>query len=205
MRTTETPVVGRQLETRAQELRSVIASTQVTDTSGKRLETEEAILQILDLLCDLRRLEGGLYLVGNGGSAAVASHTVTDFLKAGRLRAMTLHDSSLITCMSNDYGYENAFARVLSTLVKPHDVLIAISSSGQSKNICNAAERVRELDGTVITLSGFKSDNPLRALGHFNVWLDSCDYGMLEIGHQFVLHNITDRLSAESGSADVRG
>ena len=53
---------------------------------------------------------------------------------------------------------------------------------------------MRELGGTAITLSGFKSDNPLRSLGDTNIWLDSTDYGMVEIGHQFVLHNVADRI-----------
>jgi D-sedoheptulose 7-phosphate isomerase len=74
------------------------------------------------------------------------------------------------------------------------DALIAISSSGQSANIRNAAAEMRRLGGKVVTLSGFKGDNPLRALGDFNIWLDSTDYGMVEIGHQFVLHNLADRI-----------
>lgn len=179
---------------RSAELQSVIASAQVTDASGQRVEVEASILQILDLLADLRRQKGSLYLIGNGGSAAVASHAVTDFVKVGRLRAMTLHDSSLITCMANDYGYDNAFARILTDLAQSGDVLIAISSSGKSSNICNAALKARELGGTVVTLTGFAPDNRLRGLGSFNIWLESRDYGMVEIGHQFVLHNIADRV-----------
>jgi D-sedoheptulose 7-phosphate isomerase len=186
------------LNARLSELHSVIISTQVTDASGNRLDTEASILQILDLLRDLRRRNGSLYLVGNGGSAAVASHSMTDFLHVARLRAMTLHDASLITCMANDYGYDNAFARILSTLAGPRDALIAISSSGKSPNICKAAAKVRELGGSVVTLSGFASDNPLRMLGNFNIWLNSRDYGMVEIGHQFVLHNVADRLRLEN-------
>ena len=194
MSTTESPLTRKDLRTRSEELHSVVISAQVTDASGERLETDASIVQMLDVLSELRRRGGSLYLVGNGGSAAIAGHAVTDFLNVGGLRAMTLHDSSLMTCMANDYGYENGFARVLSTLATQGDVLIAISSSGKSKNICNAAARVCELGGTVITLSGFTPDNPLRALGHFNIWLDSRDYGMVEIGHQFVLHNLSDRL-----------
>ncbi|MGQ0665461.1 MAG: D-sedoheptulose-7-phosphate isomerase [Nitrospiraceae bacterium] len=186
------------LLTRSSELHSVLASMQVTDASGNRLDSEESILQILELLRDLRRRNGNLYLVGNGGSAAVASHSVTDFLNVGRLRAATIHDSSLLTCMANDYGYESAFARILSVLAQPGDVLIAISSSGKSPNIRNAAAKVRELGGAVITLSGFASDNPLRALGNLNIWLNARDYGMVEIGHQFVLHNIADRLRSKA-------
>ncbi len=191
---------GIALSGRASELHSVINSTQITDASGGRLETESSLLQMLNLLRDLRQRKGSLYLVGNGGSAAVASHTVTDFVNMGRLRAATLHDSSLVTCMANDFGYENAFARVLSVLAQSGDALIAISSSGKSPNILNAATKVRENGGNVITLSGFAPANPLRSLGSFNVWIDSCDYGMVEIGHQFILHNLVDRLGREGKS-----
>lgn len=198
----ETRIAGMALVVRSSELHSVIASTQVTDALGNRLDTEMSILQMLGLFRDLRRRNGSLYLVGNGGSAAVASHSVTDFLNVGRLRATTIHDASLVTCMANDYGYENAFARILSVLAQPGDALIAISSSGKSSNIRNAVAKVRELGGTVVTLSGFAPDNPLRALGNLNIWLDAHDYGMVEIGHQFVLHNIADRLRNELNNVE---
>lgn len=204
MLTPETRIYGMAVNARSSELHSVITSMLVTDGSGNPLETESSITQMLDLLRDLRRRNGNLYLVGNGGSAAVASHSVTDFLNVAQLRATTLHDSSLITCMANDYGYENAFARILSTLAQPGDALIAISSSGKSQNIRNAAAKVREIGGSVVTLTGFASDNPLRVLGNLNIWLDSRDYGMVEIGHQFVLHNLADRLRLENELNNVK-
>ena len=138
-----TNIPGMTLVVRSSELHSVIDSTQVTDASGNRLDIETSILQMLDLFHDLRRRNGSLYLVGNGGSAAVASHSVTDFLNVARLRATTIHDASLVTCMANDYGYENAFAHILSVLVRPGDVLVAISSSGKSPNIRNAVAKAR--------------------------------------------------------------
>jgi len=70
---------------------------------------------------------------------------------------------------------EAAFARIFATLASPGDVLIALSSSGQSANMGNARAE-------------------MRTLGDVNIWLDSTDYGMVEIGHQFVLHNIADRI-----------
>jgi D-sedoheptulose 7-phosphate isomerase len=182
------------LDARGLEFQRVVATAEVTDLAGTRRETEKAMAGMVALLTDLRERGGHLYLVGNGGSAGVASHSVTDFLNVGKLRAATLHDPSLLTCMSNDYGYENAFVRILATVATSADVLIAISSSGQSANIRNAAAEMRKLGGMTVTLSGFKRDNPLRSLGDVNVWLDSSDYGMVEIGHQFVLHNIADRI-----------
>ena len=199
----ESNPIDMSLAARSSAFQSIIAAAQVSGEKQGRVDAEAAVLQILGLLRDVRRRKASLYLVGNGGSAAVASHSVTDFLNVAQLRAMTLHDSSLLTCMANDFGYENAFARMLSTLAQPGDALIAISSSGKSANICNAALKMREIGCDVITLSGFAPENPLRALGNFNIWLDSHDYGMVEIGHQFVLHNIADRLRMENELKNV--
>jgi D-sedoheptulose 7-phosphate isomerase len=196
-------IVKMTLAARTAELASVIASAQATDRSGRALDAEKSVLQCLSMLRALRERGGSLYLAGNGGSAAVASHSATDFVNAGSVRAMTLHESSLLTCMTNDFGYENAFARILSTYARPADVLIAISSSGKSPNIRNAAAGARELGGAVITLSGFAPDNPLRTLGDLNIWLDSRDYGLVELGHQFLLQNVADRMRLEQGAKDV--
>lgn len=161
-------------------------------------EHENAISTLCDWLVDIGDSGRNLYIVGNGGSAGVASHATTDFFNMARLRAVTLHESSLLTCMANDYGYENAYARMLSQMVQPRDLVIAISSSGQSVNIRNAAQQAAQNGGLVVTLSGFDSNNPLRSLGELNFWLDSHDYGMVEIGHQFILHNVSDRLQDRS-------
>ena len=182
------------LESRAAEFGAVLAASVATDAKGARRDIEAALREATEELRRLRERKGRLYLVGNGGSAGVASHAVTDFLNVGKLRASTLHDPALLTCMANDYGYETAFARILQTVAGADDVLIAISSSGKSANIRNAATAMRELGGRCITLSGFEAANPLRSLGDLNIWLDSKDYGMVEIGHQFVLHNLADRL-----------
>src|SRR5437870_1819026 len=88
------------LETRASLLRTVLGSMQVTDSTGARLDAEAAIDHIVGVLREVRRRRASVFLIGNGGSAAIASHTATDFLNVGRLRAMTLHDSSLLTCMA---------------------------------------------------------------------------------------------------------
>lgn len=186
------------LSDRAEQFRSILNASEFTDASGMRLATEGGILRAVQILRAARDRGSSVYVIGNGGSAGVASHAITDFVNVAGLRAQTVHESSLLTCMANDYGYENAYARIISTLARPEDVLIAISSSGKSPNICNAAVKARELGGNVITLSGFAPGNPLRALGDLNIWLDSRDYGMVEIGHEFILHNIADRFGFEA-------
>lgn len=185
------------LGARAAQFQALLAASEYTDGNGGRLSTEDGITRAMQMLRAARERSSHVYLVGNGGSAGIASHATTDFVNVAKLRAQTVHDSSLLTCMANDYGYENAFARILSQLAGRDDVLVAISSSGRSANIRNAAATVKQKGGQVVTLSGFERGNPLRAMGDLNIWLDSHDYGFVEIGHQFILHNIADRFGRE--------
>ncbi len=178
---------------RAEEFSQVIAVTQCSDGLGRLLELEQGMQTVMGYLQEALKNKVSVYIIGNGGSAAVASHAQIDFLNVAKLRAKVLHEPSVMTCMANDYGYENAYTRLLETMLNSDDLLIAISSSGKSKNICQAVVKAKELGATVITLSGFKKDNLLRELGHFNYWLDSTDYGFVEVGHQFILHNLSDR------------
>ena len=184
------------LSARMAQLGAIIGACAVSNKQGDDLGAEGGITTASRLLADVRSNNGAVYVIGNGGSAGIASHVITDFVNVAKLRAYTLHDSSLLTCMANDYGYENAFARLLKQMAKPGDALVAISSSGKSANIRNAAAQVTAGGGSVITLSGFDGNNPLRTLGDINIWLDSTDYGFVEVGHQFVLHNIADRFGA---------
>ena len=187
---------GLSIAARATEFSALLAKGIATDGRGARQDLEDAVADVCARLDILQKGGGSVYLVGNGGSAGVASHAATDFFAAAKIRATTLHESSLMTCMANDFGYDNAFARMLMHLVKPGDLVFAISSSGKSMNIRNAAMHAAAGGGQVVTLSGFAGDNPLRSMGSINFWLDSSDYGMVEIGHQFILHNISDRLRA---------
>lgn len=173
----------------------VVAGCEVTQREGCCLELEQGMALTLEVLEQAREKSASVYVIGNGGSASVASHMVVDLLNVAKIRAFTLHEATVTTCMSNDYGYENAFAHVISSVGRPGDVLIAISSSGRSGNIRNAVDEMRQLGGQSITLSGFSSDNPLRSLGDVNIWLDSDDYGLVEVGHQFLLHNVIDRFA----------
>jgi len=186
------------MKTHAENLQGIIKNGSFTDRERKVLAYEAGIQNSLTILQNLRTLKGNLFLVGNGGSSAVVSHILTDYINVARLRARSLHESSLITCMANDFGYENVFSRPLKNLANEQDCLIAISSSGQSLNIINAAETMKSVGGEVITLTGFKPDNPLRSIGDINFWLDSKDYGLVEIGHLFFLHYLSGRLAVNA-------
>ncbi len=185
------------LAARCHQFAELIERCEISGMNGNRFELEAGLTEIMRVLEQARSNRANVYVIGNGGSAAIAGHVVNDLVNVAHIRAATLHDSSLLTCMANDYGYENAYANALARLALPGDVLIAISSSGKSMNIRNAAAQVWGKGGTVITLSGFAPDNPLRLLGDINIWVNSSDYGMVEVGHQFVLHNISDRFACE--------
>lgn len=130
--------------------------------------------------------------IGNGGSAAIASHMAEDYTKNGKLRAIAFNDAALLTCFANDYGYEQMFSRALDVYGEAGDVLVAISSSGKSKNIINACIAASEMDMYVVTLSGFEKNNPLRNLGNLNFYVDAKEYGFVEISHLAVLHCALD-------------
>lgn len=132
-------------------------------------------------------------LIGNGGSASIASHVAVDLTKSAAIRAVNFNEPDLITCFANDYGYERWLVKAVEFYGEGGDVLIAISSSGQSKNILNACGAARDKSfGSILTFSGFSPQNPLRGLGDENFWVDSRAYNHVEMTHLFWLLAIVD-------------
>ena len=177
---------------------SCLESLQITE-SGMALETNAGFERIFNALAEVKADGKAIFVIGSGGSAAIASHMVNDLVNACGIRAFTLHDSALMTCMTNDYGYDQAFAKMLSIQMQLGDLLVAISSSGQSPTIHNAVKLFKSKGGKVISLSGFQPDNPLRILGDINLWLEDSQFGPIEIGHQFLVHFMTDTISKRFG------
>jgi len=140
-----------------------------------------------------------IIVVGNGGSAAMASHVAVDFTKAAGIRAINFNEADLITCFSNDYGYEHWVAQALEAYADSGDMTILISSSGKSQNILNAAEKAKNMGLSVITVSGFSPNNPLRKLGDLNLWVDSSEYNIVEMTHHIWLVAIIDYLIETKG------
>ena len=135
-----------------------------------------------------------IIIVGNGGSAAMASHVSVDFTKAASIRAVNFNEADLITCFANDYGYEHWVAKALEAYADPGDLVILISSSGKSQNMLNGAKKANNIGLSVITVSGFFPDNPLRKMGDLNLWVDSCEYNIVEMTHHIWLVAIIDYL-----------
>jgi D-sedoheptulose 7-phosphate isomerase len=136
-----------------------------------------------------------IFFIGNGGSNSICSHMMEDYGKIGGFRTFSFSDPALITCYANDCGYENAVAEWLKLHLDAGDLLIAISSSGESKNIINAVTVAHEKETKVITLSGFAEQNTLSKMGTINMHLPIKNYGIVECFHQTILHIILDSLN----------
>jgi len=149
---------------------------------------------VREIWCETRDAGGRVVFIGNGGSAGIASHLASDLAKAGGIGAVCFSDASQITCLANDYGFENWIAHALRLSCRRGDSLVAISSSGRSPNILNAVAAARRFEMKVVTLSGMDAENPLRRQGDANLWLDSKAYNIVESAHQFWLMMVLDSL-----------
>jgi len=176
----------------------VLSKTIVTRRSSKRENPSlnEAVENIIASLLKNHRNGKKVIIIGNGGSAAIAMHVLVDYTNAG-LRTADLMNPALLTCMSNDHGYENVFAKPIEIFADKNDILFAISSSGKSQNILKACEAAKQKNCQVITFSGFDVSNPLRKAGHLNFYVPSSHYGFVELAHQTLLHCISDFLQLE--------
>lgn len=176
-------------------LKDILDKTEITWPLNNLLEKLSFNVGIGILISHLTRLLSSnrrLIVVGNGGSAAIAIHTLTDYANAGGFKTLDLFSPSLLTCMANDYGYENVFAKPVEMLAESDDMLFAISSSGSSPNILNACASALGKNCYVVTFSGFSPDNTLRKIGHMNFYVPSTHYGFVELTHQIILHCILD-------------
>lgn len=160
---------------------------------------EESIQSLLNVFLETKRNGKTLFFVGNGGSAAIASHMSADFMKNGGMKTNNIYDSAVTTCMGNDYGYEYVFSKPLERLLCTGDLLVAISGSGNSANIVNAIRVAGQKGARVITFSGFKGNNKIRQMGDINVWIPKEHFGIVESIHNMILQHIVDIILEQDG------
>ena len=173
-------------------LTDALAGCVVTDRVGGIVSLGAAIEMIAELARKTQGAGNKLMFVGNGGSAGIASHAAIDFSKNGGMPAMAFNDPLALTCIANDYGYEQAFAKQIEFHGKKDDLLVAISSSGRSANILNAVAAGRVVGAYVLTMSGFTPSNSLRLLGDMNFFIDFREYGFVEISHLALIYAVLD-------------
>jgi D-sedoheptulose 7-phosphate isomerase len=151
------------------------------------------LIKIKNLIIKVKKNNSKVLIFGNGGSAAIASHVSVDLTKNVKVKAMNFNEADLITCFSNDYGYEKWIEKTIEFYADKKDIIILISSSGKSKNMINACKVARRKKiEKIITLTGNKQNNPLSKLGDINLWVDSNIYNHIENIHQIWLLSVCD-------------
>lgn len=186
--------MGEPIQEYFEKLGTLFSAVQVTDSQKKVVKFPDALSIGIDVIVTQTSQGRKLIFIGNGGSAAIASHLAVDYWKNGGMRAIAFNDSSLLTCIGNDFGYPHVFAKPVEMFADPGDILVAISSSGRSENILLAVNAAREKSCKVITMSGFLNDNPLRLAGDLNFYVPSDSYGSVEIVHLALCHSILDTI-----------
>lgn len=160
---------------------------------------EKGFHELVASFLHVRRNDKKIIFIGNGGSAAIAGHMTADFMKNGGMCTINLYDNALTTCMGNDYGYEYVFSKPLELLAQEGDLLVAISSSGNSQNIVNAVNVAKGKGLVVITFSGFREDNKIRHMGDYNLYVPIEHYGIVESIHNLFLQQIVDEIIEKEG------
>jgi D-sedoheptulose 7-phosphate isomerase len=181
------------------ELRDILDRVSVSDSRGCELAPNGGFELWKNLTLQKKQTGNTVFLIGNGGSASMASHLAVDLGKHGKIRTEVFANIELITTISNDISYDQVYAVPLRLKMIKDDMLVAISSSGNSPNILRAAETARELNGIIVTVSGMKEDNALRKMGDLNFYVPARTYGMTETAHAALLHYWNDLIIGAMG------
>ena len=163
----------------------------------------QLIADVVDLLQKARRKGSQVFILGNGGSASTASHFACDLAKNTRqeglphFRVIGLTDNmAMFSALANDGGYENVFSEQLASLVRPGDIVIAISASGNSKNVINATETAHRYEATVIGFTGFDGGR-LGQLANINIQVNSNIIEHVEDIHLMLEHLIVSSIKGQ--------
>lgn len=164
-------------------------NTEVTLRDGSMVDVDEGMTRWIREAKKIRdEKKGTLFFIGNGASATIAEHMSLDALKAGGFKTGSCSETSYLTAICNDISSDDLFSFRLERQFEADDMLITISSSGNSPNVIKAIETCRKHGGFIVTLSAMKSDNKSRTLGDINIYVPAPSYGMAEVCHADVMH-----------------
>lgn len=161
---------------------------QVFGAKNDVIESNAGIQEWARLTLDVHRKDGKVFFAGNGASATMAEHMSADLFKNGKIDTVSCSETAYLTAISNDLDFSEIFAFKIKQSFTEDDLLITISSSGDSPNIVRAIEEATRLGGKIVTLSGFKYSNRSRQFGDLNFFVPSLTYGAVEVAHSGILH-----------------
>ena len=168
-------------------------------------QLDALIPQIIEVADELRaciKRGGKVLLCGNGGSAADSQHIAAEIVgrykkeRRGMAAIALTTDSSILTSVGNDYGYDYIFARQIEALCRPEDIVIGITTSGNSINVVKAMIEANSIGATTIGLTG-GTGGKLKELCQFNLVMPSDDTPRIQEAHIFVGHSLCDLLEAD--------
>lgn len=165
----------------------------VTDQAGQVLSSERGLELWADKAREVQQNTKGLiFFCGNGASASMAEHMSHDWFQNAVINTTTCAETSHLTAIGNDIGYDNVFKYRIERILSEKDIFVGISSSGNSPNIVNALEAANKKGAFTITVSGMKPDNKIRQKGNLNFYVPLQHYGEVESAHAVLLHCALD-------------
>jgi D-sedoheptulose 7-phosphate isomerase len=179
-------------------LTRILSEMEVTNDRNEVFSIDDGTQKVIDRILEIKSSNRKVMIVGNGGSAAIASHIHNDLCKSVNMRAMVFNETPLLTAFSNDLSYTVAFENITRLWADNGDMLVAISSSGKSENILRVVKAASVKGSFVVTLSGFLPDNPLRKMGNMNFFVPSNEYGFVELAHSILAHYLSDEATVRS-------
>jgi len=151
-------------------------------------DIENALKLWVEIAKKVRDRRGLFFFIGNGASASMAEHMAHDCFKNADMLTQTCSETSHLTAMANDMSAEDIFSYKIEKILTEGDMLIAISSSGNSPNIIKAIKAAKTNGAFVVTLTGKSEDNMVRTLGDLNLYVPLDTYGLVESAHATLLH-----------------
>lgn len=164
----------------------------VTNGNAKQMSIDEGFAAWAEHAKYTEDAQGLTFFCGNGASATMAEHMSHDWFQNALMNTQTCAETAHLTAIANDLSYEDVFSFRIERILSKRDILVTISSSGNSPNIVKALQTGRQKSTYCITLSGMKEDNKSRQLGDLNFYVPLLTYGLVESAHAVLLHAALD-------------
>jgi len=162
--------------------------------NGVEKDFETTVSKVIVEIGKARTNKRNVFIIGNGASATMASHVAVDFWKNLKIKAQLFTDSASLTAVGNDISFTESFSEPLKLYGTPDDLLISISSSGDSPNIVNGIGIAHQKRLITISLTGMKKSNEANSLSRYSLYYPGQTYGSVESAHALILHYIIDSL-----------
>ena len=178
----------------------------LTEFNGKiNPNNSLTFIEFKEELLKVKSNNSKVILFGNGASNTIADHASIDFTNLIGLKCISLNSSGLLTAFSNDFGYDRVLERYLYFNLDKNDLLVLISSSGESPNVINGATFANEKGNKIVTFTGFKESNTLKSKGDINFWVNSTNYNIVESIHNLWIVTLAEIIAKDNKNIGKHG